>query len=174
MFVSDSPLVEGLKEPLDCLLVGKWGFTKFEDLPLSGQWSELINTVPIAVNVCILHDCSMKLKEALWTLSTFSPDIVKEGVIDTEVLGDQLISYTGESTFAAVAEGIGLQLNEFASLVGSMALYIAVNSTIIATQIELFEKGKGVCLHKGPLPWPFPVKVGPFLLDVPVIVSSRE
>ena len=78
-----------------------------------------------------------------------------------------------DTAFAAIAGGIGLQVNQFASLLGSIALYLSVNSTIVATQIELFEKGDGVCLHKGPLPWPFPVKVGPFLMDIPVIVSPR-
>lgn len=78
-----------------------------------------------------------------------------------------------ETAFTAIAGGIGLQVSEFASLLGSIALYLGINSTIIATQIELFEKGNGVCLHKGPLPWPFPVKVGPFLVDIPVIVSPR-
>lgn len=153
---------------------GDWGLTQIKDLPLMGEWSELINSVPIAVHVCITPDCSLKLKEALWKLSPFKPDFINEGELDMTKLGEDLIGVAGESTFAAMAGGMGLQLNEFASLVGSIAVYVAINSTIIATQIELFEKGHGVCLHKGPLPWPFPVKVGPFLMDIPVVVSPRE
>ncbi len=153
---------------------GDWGFTQFKDLPLSGEWSEAINTVPIAVNVCITPGCSRKLKDALWKFSPVSPSFIDDGDLDMAKLGEELMNYAGESAFAAIAGGMGLQLNEFASLIGSIALYVAVNSTIVATQIELFEKGHGVCLHKGPLPWPFPVKVGPFLLDIPVVVSPRE
>lgn len=155
-------------------MAGDWGLTQIKDLPLMGEWSELINSVPIAVHVCITPDCSKKLKESLWKLSPVRPDFIKEGEVDISKLGEDMMSYAGESAFAAMAGGMGLQLNEFASLVGSIALYVAVNSTIIATQIELFEKGHGVCLHKGPLPWPFPVKVGPFLMDIPVVVSPRE
>lgn len=153
---------------------GEWGGTQFKDLPLTGPWSEAINTVPIAVNVCITPDCSAKLKEALWKLTPVSPGFINDGNLDMAMLGEDLMNYAGETAFSALAGGMGLQLNEFASLVGSIALYVAVNSTIIATQIELFEKGHGVCLHKGPLPWPFPVKVGPFLLDIPVVVSPRQ
>lgn len=155
-------------------MAGEWGLTQIKDLPLSGEWSELINSVPIAVHVCITPDCSRKMKEALWKLSPVKPDFINDGEVDIGRLGEEMIGYAGESAFAAMAGGIGLQLNEFASLVGSIAIYVAVNSTIIATQIEIFEKGHGVCLHKGPLPWPFPVKVGPFLLDIPVVVSPRE
>lgn len=155
-------------------MAGEWGLTRIKDLPLTGEWSELINSVPIAVHVCISPDCSRRLKEALWKISPVRPDFINEGEIDMEKLGSEMMDYAGESAFTAMAGGMGLQLNEFASLLGSIAIYVAVNSTIIATQIELFEKGYGVCLHKGPLPWPFPVKVGPFLLDIPVVVSPRE
>lgn len=155
-------------------MAGEWGFTQVKDLPLTGEWSEMINGIPIAVNVCITPECSIKLKEALWKLSPVSPEFIQEGTLDMSKLGEELMNYAGETAFTAIAGGIGLQLNEFASLIGSFALYIAVNSTIIATQLELFEQGNGVCLHKGPLPWPFPVKVGPFLMDIPVVVSPRE
>ena len=30
-----------------------------------GEWSEAINSIPIAVNVCITPGCSKKLKEVL-------------------------------------------------------------------------------------------------------------
>lgn len=155
-------------------MTGEWGFTQIKDLPLTGEWSEAINGIPIAVKVCIPPDCSRKLKEALWKLSPIKPEFINEGTMDMLKLGEEIMDYAGETAFMGVARGMGLQLNEFASLIGSIALYVAVNSTIIATQIELFEKGDGVCLHKGPLPWPFPVKVGPFLLDIPVVVSPRE
>jgi hypothetical protein len=109
----------------------------------------------------------------LWKISPLSSDFINEEGIDVNVLGGELMKLAEETAFTAIAGGIGLQVNEFASLLGSIALYLSLNSTIIATQIELFEKGNGVCLHKGPLPWPFPVKVGPLLVDIPVIVSPR-
>lgn len=161
------------RESIDCLMAGTWGFTEFRELPLIGEWASAIQSVPIAVHVCLEHDCAVKLKDALWGLSPLSPEIVKEGYIDVGALGQELMGLVEESAFAAIAGGIGLQVNQFASLLGSIALYLGVNSTIVATQIELFEKGNGVCLHKGPLPWPFPVKVGPFLVDIPVIVSPK-
>ena len=138
-----------------------------------GEWASAIQSVPIAVNVCLEHDCAIRLKEALWEFSPLSSEIVKDGNLDVGLLGNELKGLVEETAFAAIAGGIGLQVNQFASLLGSIALYLSVNSTIVATQIELFEKGEGVCLHKGPLPWPFPVKVGPFLVDIPVIVSPR-
>lgn len=161
------------KEPVDCLLNGKWGFTEFKELPLIGEWATAIQSVPIAVHVCLEHDCAVRLKDALWKLSPISSEIVKEGNINIGSLGEELKGFAEETVLAAIAGGIGLQVNQFTSLLGSIALYLSVNSTIIATQLELFEKGNGVCLHKGPLPWPFPVKVGPFLVDIPVIVSPR-
>ena len=169
---SQGPL-ERYREPLDCLLAGTWGFTEFRELPLIGEWATAIQSVPIAVHVCIEHECAVKLKDALWSLSPLSPEIVKDDHIDVGSLGQELMGLAEDTAFAAIAGGIGLQVNQFASLLGSIALYLSVNSTIVATQIELFEKGDGVCLHKGPLPWPFPVKVGPFLMDIPVIVSPR-
>jgi hypothetical protein len=174
MIQSDSHgLIERYSESIDCLMAGTWGFTEFRELPLIGEWATAIQSVPIAVHVCLEHECAVKLKQALWGLSPLSPTIVRDGHIDVGVLGQELMGLAGESAFAAIAGGIGLQVNQFASLLGSIALYLSVNSTIVATQIELFEKGDGVCLHKGPLPWPFPVKVGPFLVDIPVIVSPR-
>ncbi len=166
-------LMEKYKDTIDCLMAGKWGFTEFKELPLIGEWATAIQSIPIAVHVCIEHECAVKLKTALGGLSPLSGDIIKDQHIDVGVLGQQLMGIAGESAFAAIAGGIGLQLNQFTSLLGSIALYLSVNSTIVAMQIELFEKGDGVCLHKGPLPWPFPVKVGPLLIDVPVIVSPR-
>ena len=166
-------LMEKYSDTIECLKRGKWGLTEFKELPLIGEWATVIQSVPIALHVCIEHECAVKLKDALWGLSPLSPEIVKNQQLDVVALGNQLIGLVGESAFAAIAGGIGLQLNQFASLLGSIALYLSVNSTIVATQIELFEKGNGVCLHKGPLPWPFPVKVGPFLVDIPVIVSPR-
>jgi len=166
-------ILDIFKEPVDCLLSGTWGFTEFKELPLIGEWATAIQSIPIAVHVCLEHDCAVRLKDALWKLSPLSSRIVKEGNIDIGSLGGELMGLAEETTFAAIAGGIGLQVNQFASLLGSIALYLSVNSTIIATQLELFEKGNGVCLHKGPLPWPFPVKVGLFLVDIPVIVSPR-
>ena len=165
--------VEIYRGLVDCLMNGTWGFTEFKELPLIGEWATAIQTIPIAVHVCMGHECAVNLKDALWGLSPLSSDIVKEGILDVGLLGTELRGLVEESAFAAIAGGIGLQVNQFASLFGSIALYLSVNSTIVATQIELFEKGNGVCLHKGPLPWPFPVKVGPFLVDIPVIVSPR-
>lgn len=165
--------IERYRDSLDCLLAGTWGFTEFKELPLIGEWATAIQSIPIAVHVCLEHGCAVQLKEALWELSPLSPDIVKDGDLDVVSLGRELMGLAGESAFAAIAGGIGLQVNQFASLLGSIALYLSVNSTLVAAQIELFEKGNGVCLHKGPLPWPFPVKVGPFLVDIPVIVSPR-
>jgi len=166
-------ILDIFKEPVDCLLSGTWGFTEFKELPLIGEWATAIQSIPIAVHVCLEHDCAVRLKDSLWKLSPLSSEIVKEGNIDIGSLGGELMGLAEETAFAAIAGGIGLQVNQFASLLGSIALYLSVNSTIIATQLELFEKGEGVCLHKGPLPWPFPVKVGPFLVDIPVIVSPR-
>ena len=165
--------IEQLREPLDCLMAGEWGFTEFKELPLIGEWATAIQSVPIAVHVCLEHECAVKLKDALWDLSPLSSEFIKGEAIDVNVLGEELMKLAEETAFTAIAGGIGLQVSEFASLLGSIALYLSVNTTIVATQIELFEKGNGVCLHKGPLPWPFPVKVGPFLVDVPVIVSPR-
>ncbi len=174
MINSLSPsLLEKYSDTIECLKMGKWGFTEFKELPLIGEWATAIQSVPIAVHVCIEHECAVRLKETLWKFSPLSPEIVKNNQIDVVTLGNQIVNLLGESAFAVIAGGIGLQLNQFASLLGSIALYLSVNSTIVATQIELFEKGNGVCLHKGPLPWPFPVKVGPFLVDIPVIVSPR-
>jgi hypothetical protein len=166
-------LMDKYKDTVNCLMAGKWGLTEFKELPLIGQWATILQPVPIALHLCIEHECAIKLKKALWELSPFSEDIVKNQQIDVGAFGQQLMGIASESAFAAIAGGIGLQLNQFTSLLGSIALYLSVNSTIVATQIELFEKGNGVCLHKGPLPWPFPVKVGPLLLDVPIIVSTR-
>jgi hypothetical protein len=165
--------IEKYKDSLDCLLAGTWGFTEFKELPLIGEWAKVIQSIPIAVHVCLEHDCALQLKEALWKLSPLSPEIVKNGNLDVGSLGKELKALVEETAFAAIAGGIGLQVNEFASLLGSIALYLGLNSTLVATQIELFEKGDGVCLHKGPLPWPFPLKVGQFLVDIPVIVSPR-
>lgn len=165
--------IEKYRDTLDCLLSGTWGFTEFKELPLIGEWAKAIQSIPIAVHVCLSHECAVQLKEALWGLSPLSPEIVKDSRIDVGALGMELIGLAEETAFATIAGGIGLQLNQFASLLGSIALYLGVNSTLVAAQIELFEKGDGVCLHKGPLPWPFPVKVGPFLVDIPVIVSPR-
>ena len=165
--------IEQLREPLDCLMAGEWGFTEFKELPLIGEWATAIQSVPIAVHVCLEHECAVKLKDALWDLSPLSSEFIKGEAIDVNVLGEELMKLAEETALTAIAGGIGLQVSEFASLLGSIALYLSVNTTIVATQIELFEKGNGVCLHKGPLPWPFPVKVGPFLVDVPVIVSPR-
>jgi hypothetical protein len=169
----DQGVVEALLRPVDCLLAGEWGFTRVRDVPLSGEWSKVINEVPIAVHVCLSHECAVRLKRSLWDLSPLSPEIVREGRLDVARVGRELMDVAGEAAFAAVAGGLGLRLNEYLSLLGSVALYVAANATIVATQLELFERGDGVCLHKGPLPWPFPVKVGPLLLDVPVIVSPR-
>jgi hypothetical protein len=169
----DRGVVEALLGPVDCLLAGEWGFTRVRDVPLSGEWSKVINEVPIAVHVCLSHECAVRLKRSLWDLSPLSPEIVQEGRLDMARVGRELMDVAGEAAFAAVAGGLGLRLNEYLSLLGSVALYVAANATIVATQLELFERGDGVCLHKGPLPWPFPVKVGPLLLDVPVIVSPR-
>ena len=148
--------LERYRGTVDCLMNGVWGFTEFKDLPLIGEWATTIQSIPIAVHVCLEHDCAVRLKEVLWGLSPLSPEIVKEGSIDVGSLGKELMGLAEETAFAAIAGGIGLQVNQFASLLGSIALYLSINSTIIATQIELFEKGEGVCLHKGPLPWPFP------------------
>jgi len=166
-------VVEVLLGPVDCLLAGEWGFTRVSDVPLSGEWSKVINEVPIAVHVCLSHECAVRLKRSLWDLSPLSPEIVREGRVDVVRLGSELVDAAGEAGFAAVAGGLGMKINEYLSLLGSVALYVVANATIVATQLELFEKGNGVCLHKGPLPWPFPVKVGPLLLDIPVIVSPR-
>jgi hypothetical protein len=171
--IQEQKQIEELKEPLECLMAGEWGFTEFKELPLIGEWSKAIQSVPIALHVCLEHECAVNLKNALWSISPLSPDFIKEEGIDVNVLGGELMNLAEETAFTAIAGGIGLQVSEFASLLGSIALYLGINSTIIATQIELFEKGNGVCLHKGPLPWPFPVKVGPFLVDIPVIVSPR-
>ncbi|MCB2171111.1 hypothetical protein KQH65_00065 [archaeon] len=165
--------IEQLKEPLNCLMAGEWGFTEFKELPLIGEWATAIQSVPIALHVCLEHECAVNLKNALWKISPLSSDFINEEGIDVNILGGELMKLAEETAFTAIAGGIGLQVNEFASLLGSIALYLSLNSTIIATQIELFEKGNGVCLHKGPLPWPFPVKVGPLLVDIPVIVSPR-
>lgn len=154
-------------------MAGEWGFTEFKELPLIGEWATAIQSMPIALHVCLEHECAVKLKEALWSISPLSPDFIKEREIDVNLLGGELMKLAEETAFTAIAGGIGLQVSEFASLLGSIALYLSINSTIVATQIELFEKGEGVCLHKGPLPWPFPVKVGPFLVDIPVIVGPR-
>ncbi len=171
--IQEQKQIEELKEPLECLMAGEWGFTEFKELPLIGEWAKAIQSVPIALHVCLEHECAVNLKNALWSISPLSPDFIKEEGIDVNVLGGELMKLAEETAFTAIAGGIGLQVSEFASLLGSIALYLGVNSTIIATQIELFEKGNGVCLHKGPLPWPFPVKVGYFLVDIPVIVSPR-
>lgn len=173
MITADEKPIGQFREPIDCLLAGEWGFTEFKELPLIGEWATAIQSVPIAVHVCLEHECAIKLKESLWKLSPLKPEFIKEGNIDLDLLQKEVFRLAEESALAAIAGGIGLQINEFVSLLGSVALYVSVNSTIIATQIELFEKGAGVCLHKGPLPWPFPVKVGPFLVDIPVIVSPR-
>jgi len=167
------PQMDKYVESVDCLLAGKWDLTKFKELPLIGKWAKTIGSVPIAIQVCLEHECAVRLKDVLWQLSPLSPDLVKKGKIDVAQFGRQLMDLAEETAFTAIASGIGLQLNEFASLIGSIALYLSINSTIIATQIELFEKGDGVCLHKGPLPWPFPVRVGPFLVDIPVVVSTK-
>ncbi|HEX9913926.1 MAG TPA: hypothetical protein VGB32_03320 [Candidatus Bathyarchaeia archaeon] len=166
-------VMEALLGPVDCLLAGEWGFTRVKDIPLTGEWSRVINEAPIAVHVCLNHECAVKLKRSLWDISPLSPEIVREGRVDVARVGRELVDVAGEAAFAAIAGGLGLKLNEYLSLLGSVALYVAANATIVATQLELFEKGNGVCLHKGPLPWPFPVKVGPLLLDIPVIVSPR-
>ncbi len=171
--INEKTQLTELREPLDCLMAGEWGFTEFKELPLIGEWATAIQSVPIAVHVCLEHTCAVKLKDALWKLSPLSPEFIKAGEIDVNILGGELMNLAEETAFTAIAGGIGLQVSEFASLLGSIALYLSLNSTIVATQIELFEKGEGVCLHKGPLPWPFPVKVGPFLVDIPVIVSTR-
>ena len=165
--------IERYRGTVDCLMNGVWGLTEFKDLSLIGEWANAIQSIPIAVHVCLEHDCAVSLKKVFWGLSPLSPEIVKEGSLDVGSLGNELMGLAEETAFAAIAGGIGLQVNQFASLLGSIALYLSVNSTIVAPQIELFEKGDGVCLHKGPLPWPFPVKVGPFLVDIPVIVSPR-
>jgi hypothetical protein len=166
-------IIDQLREPLDCLMAGEWGFTEFKELPLIGEWASAIKSVPIAIHVCLEPECAIELKNALWDISPLSPEFIKNKEIDVNQLGGELMKLAEDTAFTAIASGIGLQVSEFASLLGSIALYISINSTIIATQIELFEKGDGVCLHKGPLPWPFPVKVGPFLVDIPVIVSPR-
>jgi hypothetical protein len=171
--IQEQTQIEELKEPLECLMAGEWGFTEFKELPLIGEWATAIQSVPIALHVCLEHECAVNLKNALWRISPLSPDFIKEEGIDVNALGGELMKLAEETAFTAIAGGIGLQVNEFASLLGSIALYLSINSTIVATQIELFEKGDGVCLHKGPLPWPFPVKVGPFLVDIPVVVSPR-
>jgi hypothetical protein len=159
---------------MDCLINGKWGLTEVKDIPLSGEWSKIINNVPIAINICVDHECALKIKENLWQVSPLTSDIVKDRNIYTSGIGREVREMLGKQALATVAGIVGLGINETAALIGSIALYIAVNSTIIATQIELFENGNGVCLHKGPLPWPFPLKVGPFLMDIPVVVTQRN
>jgi len=169
----DRGVVEALLGPVDCLLAGEWGFTRVRDIPVTGEWPKVLGDVPIAIRVCLSHECAVKLKRFLWDASPLSPEIVREGRVDLVSVGRELVDVAGEAAFAAVAGGLGLRLNEYLSLLGSVALYVVANATIVATQLELFENGDGVCLHKGPLPWPFPVKVGPLLLDIPVIVSPR-
>ncbi|MBD3207444.1 hypothetical protein GF319_14025 [Candidatus Bathyarchaeota archaeon] len=169
-----SDIIEDLRGIMDCLIKGKWGLTEVKDIPLSGEWSKLINNVPIAVNVCVDHDCALKIKKNLWNVSPLTPDIIRNRRINFSEFGREVNEVLGKQALTAVAGVVGLRTNEAAALIGSIALYIAVNSTIIATQIELFEDGNGVCFHKGPLPWPFPIKMGPFLLDIPVIVTQRS
>jgi len=171
---TQTDIIEDISGIMDCLMNGKWGLTEVKDIPLSGEWSKLINNVPIAVNVCIDHDCSQKIKKSLWNVSPLTPDIVRNRRINLNEFGREVNEVLGKKALAAVAGVVGLRTNEAAALIGSIALYIAVNSTIIATQIELFEDGNGVCFHKGPLPWPFPVKIGPVLFDIPVIVTQRD
>jgi len=165
---------EELEGIMDCLINGKWGLTEVKDIPLSGEWSNIINNVPIAVNICIDHKCALNIKKNLWQISPLTSDIVKNRRIDTSEIGREVSEMMGKQALATIAGFIGLGINETACLIGSFALYIAVNSTIIATQIELFENGNDVCFHKGPLPWPFPIKIGPFLMDIPVIVTQRS
>jgi hypothetical protein len=162
-----------LTSTVDCLLAGEWGLTEVKDIPIPEDWKKNIGEIPVAVHVCIGHECAVKLRESLWELSPFGPDIVKNKHIDYAKAGEKIVAFTGRSSMAAAAGVLGLRLPEFAKLLGSIALYIAVNSTLIATQLELFEKGNGVCLHKGPLPWPLPIRVGNFLLDIPVIVTPQ-
>jgi hypothetical protein len=170
---SSNDITNLYRESVDCLLSGKWGFTELKELPIIGQWAKVIQSVPIALHVCLEHDCAIRLKNVLWKFSPLSPSIIKEGKVDVVRLGSEMTTVVGETAFTAIAGRIGLNFTEFAALLGSIALYLSVNSTIIAAQIELFERGDGVCLHKGPLPWPFPIKAGPFLVDIPVIVSPR-
>lgn len=157
----------------ECLLGGEWGLTEIRDIPIPESWKKDIGEIPVAVHVCIDHECAVKLKESLWGLSPLGPEIVKDKKIDYGKVGERFLVLTGRSSMAAAAGALGLKLPDFAKLLGSIALYIAVNATLIATQFELFEQGNGVCLHKGPLPWPLPIKVGAFLLDIPIIVTPR-
>ncbi|TFH19124.1 hypothetical protein E4H04_01110 [Candidatus Bathyarchaeota archaeon] len=122
-------------------MAGTWGFTEFRELPLIGEWATAIQSVPIAVHVCLEHECAVKLKQALWGLSPLSPTIVRDGHIDVGVLGQELMGLAGESAFSAIAGGIGLQVNQLASLLGSIALYLSVNSTIVATQMRARNSG---------------------------------
>jgi len=170
---SSQGVVEALLGPVECLLAGEWGLTRVRDVPLTGEWPRVLGDIPIAIHVCLGHEGTMRLKRSLWAASPLSPEIVREGRVDVFRVGRGLVEAAGEAGFAAVAGGLGMKNNEYLSLLGSVALYVVANATIVATQLELFEKGNGVCLHKGPLPWPFPVKVGPLLLDIPVIVSPR-
>jgi hypothetical protein len=163
-----------LSDTVQCFLNGEWVLTEVKDIPIPEDWKEIIGEIPVAVHVCINHECAVKLKESMWKLSPIGSGIVKYEQMSYINAGMRFLMLVGRPSMAAAAHVMGLKVPEFAKLLGSIALYIAVNSTLIATQLELFEKGNGVCLHKGPLPWPLPVLVGDFLIDIPVIVTPRE
>ena len=82
--------IEQLKEPLNCLIAGEWGFTEFKELPSIGEWATAIQSVPIALHVCLEHECAVNLKNALWKISPMSPSFIKEEGIDVIVLGGRI------------------------------------------------------------------------------------
>jgi hypothetical protein len=166
-----------LKKVMECLLKGQWGVDNLSDLPLGDKWYQRCPKIPIAVRICVDHNCATAIRDFLFdTASAAALTAIEAGLgilVTQGVLAAALAELLGATALMAlattVAGAIGLTAPEVLILVGIFAISVALEAAIIAGQIALFDKGKGVCLHKTPIPVPIP---GPnVLVPIPTIVT---
>ena len=165
-----------LEDAIKCLLNGNWDIDKLSDI-LPRDWRlNLLKEVPIAVRICVDHDCAIIMKDCLLDTAQnagslaastiagyFAPGVLAEAI--TSIVGQTVVS----TSVAAIATAVGLSAKEVLLVVGAIAFSLALEAAIIAGQIALFEDGNGVCLHKSPIPMP----VGSGAVFIPTIVTKR-
>jgi hypothetical protein len=169
-------ILKPLMNVLSCIVKGEWGLDQLRDLRrLDTSGFPTIPTtqveqVPIAVRVCVGHECAITIRDSLFSLGLDALGTSLVILIANGSVGAAILELFGAAIITAIAASLSLTVPELLLIIAAILLYFAIHAVIISTQIYFFERGKGVCFHKSPIP--IPIAPG-MLLDSPVIVTAR-